>query len=115
MSLARLSELRPWDNVNEEDLFGVDGLYVSIRGNVRSPEGVWVTSNRDNAAGWIAEPQAEPSDEDFVYDAAAARVVKSGLPLERVERALEQVLNQFEGKPYQGVKFPIWLNPGSDL
>lgn len=113
MSLARLSELRPWDNINEEDLFRVDGLYLSIRGNVRSPEGVWATGSRDNAAAWIAHPQAEPSDEDFVYDAAAGRVVKIGLPQDRVERALDQVLNQFEGKPHQGVEFPIWLNPES--
>ena len=110
MSLSRLTDLRPWDNVNEEDLYRVDGLYLSIRGNVRSPVGVWATTSRDNAARWIAEPDTDPSLDDFVYDAAAAKVTGS-LPVAKVEKALDKLLDQFEGKPCEGVEFPIWLNP----
>jgi hypothetical protein len=106
--------LRPWDNISEEDLFRVDGLYLSIRGNVRAPEGVWCTSSQANAGRWIAAPDAEPEDSDWVYDAGSQQVTKSGLPTERVEKAIDKVLNQFEGKPHDGVEFPIWLNPGQE-
>ena len=110
MSLARLTELHPWDNVNEEDLYRVDGLYLSIRGNVHSPKGVWATTSRDSAARWIVEPGIAPLPEDFAYDATAAKVTGS-LPVAKVEAALDRVLDQFQGKPCEGVEFPVWLNP----
>ena len=110
--LERLHALRPWDNVNEEDLYRVDGLWISIRGNTRQPEGVWCTSDRNQAERWILQPDSGPG-EGWSYDAGQSKVAEAGLSQAKVEAALSRVLDQFEGKPAEGVEFPVFLNPHS--
>lgn len=110
-TLARLAELRPWEHINEEDLFRVGGLYLSVRGNVRSPEGIWCTRSQTHASRWISNPSQDPDDSDWAYDAGSGKMLKCGLPDQDVLAAVEQVLNQFEGLPFQDLEFPVWLNP----
>lgn len=111
-ALERLHALKPWDNVNEEDLYRVDGLLLSIRGNTHLPAGVWCTSDRALAERWIANPDDGPEDA-WVYDVDQNKVTSGSVGESRAEAALARVLDQFEGKPCDGVEFPIFLNPKS--
>lgn len=109
--LERLRRLRPWDNINEEDLFRVDGLLLSFRGNIHRPEGVWCTAHEANARRWVFQPESEPAPEDWCLNAETGEIRPGNeLPLQRVENAIEQAVNSFDDKPCQGVEFPICFN-----
>lgn len=109
-NLQRLRELKPWDNVSEEDLFQVDGLYLQVRGNVRRPNGVRATRDFARASAWVTQPEQAPSPDDWRLNADTGEVSAGQLATADVEKALDQVLDQFEGKPTPGVQFPIALN-----
>lgn len=109
-NLERLRNLRPWDNVSEEDLFRVGELYLQIRGNLKRPNGVWCTIDRQRASNWVLEPQLPPALEDFRLNADTGEVHGGKLDLTAVEGALDQVLDQFEGKSAPQVEFPIAFN-----
>lgn len=111
-ALDRLHALKPWDNVNEEDLYRVDGLYLSIRGNTRGPAGVWCTSDRAQAEVWVADP-ASGAGNAWSYDVDQKEVSSGSVEDAEAEGALSRVLDQFEGRACNGVEFPVFLNPES--
>jgi hypothetical protein len=113
----RFTQLRPWDNVTEEDLYGVEDLYLSIRGQLHGSPEVWVTNQYANARAWVMEPEKGAAPEDWVFhpatgvtSTAGGKQVDSAQQL-RVERAVKLVLDHFEGRKPPDVTFPIWMNP----
>lgn len=109
-NLERLRNLKPWDNVSEEDLFRVGELYLQIRGNLKRPNGVWCTTDFLRARAWVLDPQLPLSLEDFRLNADTGEVHGGSLETAAVEVALDRVLDQFEGKPTPEVEFPIAFN-----
>lgn len=115
-SIDRLQLLSPWENVTEEDLFRVGDLYLSVRGNIRLPHGVWASPDVGEARRWVMDRDALPNQESWLLDAEAGTVRSgAGRPLsaeerQRFDKALEQMLNRFEGQKTGDVEFPIWFN-----
>lgn len=115
-SLDRLQQLSPWENVTEEDLFRVGDLYLSVRGNIRLPNGVWCSGDVEQARRWVLEPDSGPAPGDWLLDAEAGSLrTGDGRPLtaaerQRFDKAIDGMLNNFEGQKEPGVEFPVWFN-----
>ncbi|MBT9585267.1 hypothetical protein IV102_18125 [bacterium] len=109
-NLQRLRELQPWQNVSEEDLFFANGLYLQVRGNLRRPNGLWCTPHREHARLWVLEPQKAPAPEDWRLDADSGALVEGTIGTAAVEKVLDLVLDQFEGKSVVGLEFPVAFN-----
>ena len=115
-SFDRFQQLSPWENVTEEDLFRVGDLYLSVRGNIRLPYGVWASDDVNQARRWVLEPDAGPDGNAWLLDAEAGTVRSGdGRPLtaeerQRFDKALEHMLDRFEGEKPPDVEFPVWFN-----
>ena len=107
-TLDRLRSLAPWNNVSEEDFFLVDNLWISIRGLIRLPQGAYFCSTEDDARRLVFQPDDPVAPGVWTPDSKSG--VFQGTDQAKADRALEQVLDQFEGKPAPGVKFPICFN-----
>lgn len=115
--LERLRALRPWETCSEEDLFRFEEeFYLSIRGQLRRPNGVLVTDREASAESWVMQPDQPLDETSWLLDAdagtwrdGAGQPVSAEL-LPRLERAVRVVLNQFDDGPTEGLEFPIWFN-----
>lgn len=116
--LQRLQELTPWEMIAEEDLFLVDGLYLSVRGQVLGTPAIWVTDDQAQAQAWTVDSSSSPGSQTWVMDARSGRFstgdgqALNPSALERLELTLERALDSFERKPVQGLQFPVWFNLG---
>ena len=64
--IERLLALSPWEQISEEDLFWVSGLYVSIRGNLAQPRGAYFCPNQRSAEQLFNQSKAPPPGGLFV-------------------------------------------------
>ena len=121
-AVERFIQLAPWEQISEEDFFWVNGLYLSVRGNLKLPRGVWFCPNQKLAERVVMEPAPHPpagcfslkvsgeESEWLGYEAGGRSRPVTEAETRRLSDALGRVLNVYEDRTDAGVKFPVTFN-----
>lgn len=118
--IERCEKLLPWEQISEEDFFWVNGFYLSIRGNLRKPHGVYFCPNQKLAEAITFKPQAAvpagvtmiklPARDIGLSDGKGGSTPVAPPDQKKLAAALKRALDVYEDKTDAGVKFPVTFN-----